>query len=65
MTQEVILPGQKETCISTQVIRPEGDTPFVCMVVTGPENALCLRLNAGTLKTLRNQFDHLLKEMRQ
>lgn len=65
MGREIIVPGQKETSIETDLIREGHPRPFVSMVITGPENALCLRLNEHTMGDLIRRLQQLKNELRE
>jgi hypothetical protein len=62
--EEIILPGQNPSSLQMTVIHRDGEAPFVCLVVQGPDNALCMRLNKSTLKLVRAQIEALLIELR-
>lgn len=64
MQREMIIPGQVETSIETTLIAEGQPAPFVAMVVSGPEQAICLRLNEPTLGDLIRQLTELRTQLK-
>jgi hypothetical protein len=62
---EVTVPGQEITTICFDLITDRNAEPFVAMIVSGPENALCVRLNAPTLGDMIQRLMELHTKMKK
>lgn len=60
------MPGQEETYLAFDLVPARnGDLPFVAMTVHGPENALCVRLNAPTVRDMERKLMELYKQLKE
>lgn len=62
---EATAPGQEKTYLAFDLVPARnGNIPFVVMTVTGPENALCVRLNPPTIGDMIRQLDDLRRQLK-
>lgn len=61
---EVTIPGQCETSIGFDLVTEGHALPFVAMTVTGPENALCVRLAEPTLGDVIRRLTMLKEQLK-
>lgn len=62
--REALVNGQQETCMTFDVVDARsGQERFVACTVTGPENALCLRLNRRTVRQMMRTLAQLEREL--
>lgn len=56
--------GHRETALEFAVMQPrKDDTPFVLVTVTGPENALCIRLNKRAVRDVIRTLERMVVEL--
>lgn len=61
---EIVVTGQRETSIESELLRTPGERPLVVLTINGPDNALCLTFQRSTLRILIERLTDLHKEMR-